>query len=456
MKADIYSSFLTDKVKAFPTKKGMSPFVIGKRVLRKAAPLLLCSAMVASGCIRSSQRSEAREDEWSQIYKETVEKYRLTALMDKEPLPKRMIDEMIVNPNAPALKDVNFNHSIENTENFWEIVKNGIAAVKEVQGSDKLSYNQKKEYQITAYKMLSSISRVKETVDEIDLSDYNNMKAFLYFEKVLAFKDNYGEVLESQPGWIDERTEIFGRHYKDLLELEKKASKHPGAVKFAQALYNCNERFIITYKDSLKANEISREMLKGWMEKQNVTDKGLWYLTDTNEDAYANAVCFWYRRGSTVALNLGVDAKGDLGDGDYSPIGTTIIHELQHVMQKAPKSAEEPKDNKKSDAEIGKVYKDSRYEIVSELGPTLCSLALEDQIYKKIHNIDENKLLDWGKIDVSGHKVELGEVAVWFNKMLKKYPHASIDKVVGENEVMNQLERWGNGNQQAVSRESFR
>ena len=71
----------------------------------------------------------------------------------------------------------------ENKENFWNIVKNGVKiSVIDVQNSPILNENQKKVYKVMAYKTLSQISKYKDSVDDVDLNDYNNLKAFLYFE----------------------------------------------------------------------------------------------------------------------------------------------------------------------------------------------------------------------------------------------------------------------------------
>ena len=56
---------------------------------------------------------------------------------------------------------------------------------------------------------------------------------------------------------------------------------------------------------------------------------------------------------------------------------------------------------------------------------------------------NQNKAVDYGDILVGGRKVSLGETAVWFSKMIDKYPHKSVDKLLQEPEVLKQLDRWG-------------
>ena len=279
MKADVYTGFLTDKVKVFGTERRAKPFVLPGKVLRRVTPFLLASAMTLTACSPKQNQEEKENNgqhvDYTEIYHDVVDRYNLTELKAKEPLSQEEINELIIHTDAPELRDRNFNHCPENNANFWEIVKNGINATKAVQNSPALTYNQKKEYQITAYKMLAQISRVKGTKDEVDLSDYNNLKAFLYFEKVLRYGDNYDEVLQKSAGWIDERDELFGRYYKDYQALVHKAAQYPGVKKLAQALYNCNDRFMISYADSAKANALSKKMLQKWLQKQEKQKKQL-------------------------------------------------------------------------------------------------------------------------------------------------------------------------------------
>lgn len=448
MKANVYDAFLTDKVKVFATQKDVKPFVLPRKIMKKAAPFLIASAMTLTACSPKTNEANTSDNgatNYSEIYKEVVKKYNLTSLMAKEPFSQDEINDMIIHNNPPKLVDYNFNHCPENVENFWEIVKNGIRATKIVQKSPTLNFKQKKEYQIVAFKMLSQMTRIKGTKDAIDLSDYNNLKTFLYFEKLLKYGDNYEKVLEKDDGLINEQAELFGRYYKDFEILEKKTQNFPGVRKFAYELYNNNDRFMLSYQDSVQANKLSKQLLQKWMKKQNITDENLWYLTSVEEDGYANAVAYWHRRGTTVELSLGIDSRGNIDEGDFSPVGAILIHELQHVMQKKPSSPENPEDNQKSDEDVAFVSSPYDESCISELGPTLYSLAIEDRLYKHIKGIDQDKVLDYGALQFGKSQIKLGEVAVWFGKMIDKYPENSVDKLVAKDEILQQLNQWGNG-----------
>ena len=157
MKADVYTGFLTDKVKVFGTERRAKPFVLPGKVLRRVTPFLLASAMTLTACSPKQNQEEKENNgqhvDYTEIYHDVVDRYNLTELKAKEPLSQEEINELIIHTDAPELRDRNFNHCPENNANFWEIVKNGINATKAVQNSPALTYNQKKEYQITAYKL---------------------------------------------------------------------------------------------------------------------------------------------------------------------------------------------------------------------------------------------------------------------------------------------------------------
>ncbi len=436
MKADVYTSFLTNKVKVFSTDKRVAPQDVSGQKIRRGLPLLVASLMMATPI--SCQASLGRSDNG-----ENVRNNPTVFWNNSEFLSEAEVTAIMKNPFPAPLQDFNFNHLPENTDNFWEIVRNGVAKTNDIQSSRRLNDEQKAEYRITARKMLAQIKHARGDIQNVDLRDYNNLKAFLYFEKVLRYGDKYWKVLGRTEGTIDERAEVFGRYYQDLEALKEKATNFSGVQKFAKALYGCDERFVLNYNDSIQANAMSRDILKQWFTEQKVEDTNLWYYANTDEYDYANVLAVYNSRGNPVRAVLGIDPKGDLGKGYYSPVGAVIIHELQHLMQKKPSSKEKPEDNRKEDNEVvvRKVYYD---DYLAELGPTLYSLAIEDKMYKKIHGIAEEKVVDYGDIDFGTHKADIGKTAVWFGKMLQKYPHSSVDKVLLEPEVFNYLNALGN------------
>lgn len=119
MKADVYTGFLTEKVKVFGTERRAKPFVLPGKVLRRVTPFLLASAMTLTAC-SPKQNQEEKENNgqqvnYTEIYHEVIDRYNLTALKEKEPLSQEEINELIIHTDAPELRDRNFNHAPKTT-----------------------------------------------------------------------------------------------------------------------------------------------------------------------------------------------------------------------------------------------------------------------------------------------------------------------------------------------------
>ena len=242
--SDVYADFLKGKgdVKVFSTKRDVKPYKVCKKMLRKVYPFLLGSAISVTACnIRSdSDFNEKKHPTFEEIYADVINVYKLDKLKDKEPLPQTMIKQIMKNQNVPYLYDINYNHLPENKENFWEIVKIGVKiSTTDVKTSPYLTKEQVKMYEIMAFKMLSQISRIKGTVDDVDLSDYNNLKTFNYFERVVKYKDDFDRIIAKEEGVHDAKSEVYGRYYKDYFEFFNKCKPYPQIEDFARRYSLC-------------------------------------------------------------------------------------------------------------------------------------------------------------------------------------------------------------------------
>ncbi len=451
---DLYGRFLRrcEKIKVFPIKKNSSPFYLNKKVLKRALPFLFASAVcvVTSEKFRGNENSLSKK-EYKEIYENVVNTYNLKNLKEKEVLPYDEVLKILRHPKAHELNDLNYNHLPENEENFWNIVRNGVKiCTNDIQDSQNLSDKQKLEYRIWAFKMLSQISRYKGTKDNIDLSDYNNLKTFLFFENVINHRDDYNEVIASEKGWIDEKSEILGRYYKDYFDFYKKVKEKPIMERFAEALYkNDAKDCILSKEDSVYCNEKSYKILDKWLKSQNIKDKDLYELSSVDGDFYCNAIAFYHRRGSKLCISLRVDHKGDMGEGYYAPVGDVIIHELMHTMQRCPSSAEKTSDNKRSKNNLQKDVFEEYRSYADEVGPTLMSLVIEDYLYKDMKKIDQNCVVDYGCVDFDGKQINVGELAMWFRRKIEKYERnnepLSVDKMLSESNNFNELVMIANG-----------
>ena len=369
-----------------------------------------------------------------------ISRYNILDFSQKEFLPLEVVENIMSEHSialTPPLTDFNYNHCIEHQKNFWEIVKNGVKVAHNAQKCALLSDAQKREYMLTSAKMLSQITRYIGTESDIDISDYNNMKTFLFFERLIKHKYNYNRIFSKNRGLITERNEIFGRNYKDMKELQAKCDEYHSVRIFAKKLYLSNLRKLIEANDSTEANKISMELLNNWL-ANNYATSDLWNYARYGTEKYVNMVVFYYWRHEDIRLVATIDPFGNSNDNIYYPIGSTILHEMIHVMQKPPASKEKPNDNKKENVnDNGNGLTD----YATELGPTLVNLVIDDYIYKKIHNIPLEEAVNYGYLG----DIHMGKLIVWFASKLKKYPNMSVERVILQEDVFNVLCKYSLG-----------
>ena len=468
MQADLrHTGFFTGKVKAFSTERnGPQKVVFSGKWLKKCFPFVFASAFMFTSC--SEERKQNAPEEYKKIYTEVVDNYHLNDLENKEPFSIGEIMDLMEAKDTPILNDTNYNHCPENMANFWEIVKNGIAVTKEVQNVDSLTAAQKKEYRTTMVKMLSRLSRYKDTrpeivqfmsrlglakefnKDSIDITDYNNLQIFLYAEKLFRYKDNHKVILEKERGEIDTRCEYIGRYYKDFNELAEKADKYPGIERFARAFYLNDDRFILAKEDMSLTAPIGKRMFDDWCNKNGVKDSTVWEYADNVYDTDdINDMEYYNKRGVDFGVAITVGRNGHNG----SPVSLVIQHEIMHLFQFPLTSNEKPCHNKLSNETIFNMkMPESRYDqgYLAELGPSLYSLMQEDLVYKEVHGIAKDKIVDYGvTIDTGVQKVELGELAVWVQNLVNESKSLSMDKTLAQKKALEYLNFLGGGNKTA-------
>ncbi len=463
----IYERFLrgSGNVKVFSTDSNARPVEVPKRILRRSFPLLMASMLCMNACaVESTKNCKQYFDtinkentisygstEFDILFTDTLNFYELNNLRETEPLSDEFIAEILRGDNLPLLDDFNYNHMPASNDNFWEIVRNGVnICCKDVQNSSNLTSSQKTMYKIMANKMLTQISKIKGTECEVDLSNYKNLKSILFFEKVIKYKDNYDAVIKQKEGVIDEKIEIFGCKYQDFDNFYKMASSDSDILAFSNSLYlNSNKDRMLSTEYSDLYNKESLDFLDKWLKEQKIEDEGLYQLSCIDNSVYCNSVAFYYKRGKDLRIKLDIDKNGNLGNGGYAPVGEIVIHELLHIMQRKPSSAELPEDNELSRVEGRRfsVYDD----FIDEIGPTLMSITVNDYLYKKAHNINQYTCVDYGDIVVKGKKVKIGELALWFGDVIKRYGDRnegvfSVDKMLSHPVVFNELKQIANGN----------
>ena len=413
MSEKVYDRFAEGEVKAFATRQDVKPRKFAGRLLRKMFPVLASSVMMFSSMSCAREGEQTDRDGF-------VDSTSITT--------DQVVDLMSAPSSGVLLWDIDYNHAPKNEKNCMKVIRQGLSVINDLSESGKLSDDEVTAYKKTAVKMLKGIKLVDGDISSPDLSDANTLKAFLFFERVVRYKDNYEKVFVDKLGIHNEQSDFLGVNYKDSYRLIEKAENSEGMLSFADKFYHSASRFVIPENDTVLANKISHSILDKWLEGNNISDVNLYKSVDVDEDAYSNMVSWYYRKGKDFRGEVKIDSSGDLGDGCYSPIGVNVIHEMLHVSQMKPSSQQEVKNN-----------------LVKELGPSLYSLMLEDMIYKTIHKIPQNNVVDYGYLKIGKGKTSLGELAVWFRGMTSKYSDKSIDGVLCQDEVFSKLEKIGNG-----------
>lgn len=414
MSENVYDRFAEGEVKAFATKQDIPPHKFMGRFLRKVFPMLASSIMLFSSTGCSSEKENIDGDGC----------VNYTTLSDDQ------IIKLMTTNRFVLFKDKNYNHSPLNNNNYWNVVNQGLNIINNLSSTSSLSEKEILDYKKTAVEMLIRMKSINNEKYIVDLSDEETLKSFLFFEKVVEYKDDYSKVFSNEAGVYNEQSILFGKNYEDCYELINKAKVNSGIYKFADALYKDSNRFLIKEKDIAKANEISLVILKDWLEANGVKEDNLYKSVDVDDEKAANTVAFYCSPGNDVRAELKIDPTGDLGDGCYSPVGITVIHELMHVMQKKPSSNQSLRE---------------KDHLIEELAPTLKTLMLEDMTYKTIHKIPMNNVVNYGYFEVGKNKVPYGELAVWFRNMTDKYKDLSVEKVLSQDEVFSKIEAMGNG-----------
>lgn len=410
--------------------------------MKRSINILLFLSLISLSCTSKTKTSVVYSSavaQYIETQRDVMERYGTIDFNKKEFLPLSVVEELMSPQsiaNTPTLKDTNYNHCIEHQRNFWEIVKNGIKIAHDAQNISWLNESQKKEYLVVTAQMLAQITRYKDTDRDIDSTDYNNKKSFLFFEKLVKYRYNHNKIFAQKKGIITERCELFGRNYTHLKTLDEKCKQYPLIVDFAKALYYSKHRFFIEAEDSAMANKISMEIVDSWLSHNHATSD-LWRYANYGEEKYVNMTLLYYWRSEDLYAEIIIDPYGVTNGKEYTPVGSIIIHELTHLMQKKPASKERPIDNKRENIYY---YGPQMTNYISELGPTLIELVINDYIYKRIHNIPLDTEVDYGYLD-SKRNISIGKLCVWFAEKLEKYPNMGIEQILLQDDVFYELQQ---------------
>lgn len=337
-----------------------------------------------------------------------------------------------------AIDDSSYNHILHDSVHFLDVVAKGGEYLKNLDYCDSLSSEQKSTLKNYFSEKLKKIKRSDD--GSLDLTHPQTLKTFLAFEKLNYYKGDFDNVMFRENGWFDEKNDILGCYYQDMLQLCETAKKHPQIVEFAKTLYNSEKRFMISKEMLPRANEISMQGLPEWLEKYGQTMENTVYFGAVNflGSEHSNMVIYYDKPGDDLGADLFIDKEGNCGDDTYAPVGSTIKHECLHLMQKT----------------LGQ-KRPEEFKHLEELGPTLHSLATEDAIYKQIKGIPLEQEVDYGFLNFGKHKISLGKIANDTRELMQKAKNPDrMDLLMAGPDGISLINRWmGKSNVQPIRRQ---
>lgn len=163
-----------------------------------------------------------------------------------------------------AIDDSSYNHILHDSVHFLDVVAKGGEYLKNLDYCDSLSSEQKSTLKNYFSEKLKKIKRSDD--GSLDLTHPQTLKTFLAFEKLNYYKGDFDNVMFRENGWFDEKNDILGCYYQDMLQLCETAKKHPQIVEFAKTLYNSEKRFMNKQRNSApgKRNKYARSVRMAW------------------------------------------------------------------------------------------------------------------------------------------------------------------------------------------------
>ena len=233
-----------------------------------------------------------------------------------------------------------------------------------------------------------------------DLTKAATAKAYLAFYNLIH---NNGKPSRLQVGRIDEHFPLLGVYGDFLRKLQNKFGDNDAYVWFSYWLYFGWWKDEITPQEEEElSNEFAKQMLyddfKKYGFKQQETDQ--WIKFATSLSSYAefskNAT------GTTVPIRAQGNWYLTVFIRPSNDQYMTALHEFQHVKDFFPGA--------------------NGWTMIDELPTKIQEIVVRDTIYREIHNITDPKPVKYNEnayIEENG--IYLGEIAVFFQNLIKKY-----------------------------------
>lgn len=221
------------------------------------------------------------------------------------------------------------------------------------------------------------------------------------------------------PGHYDAKSAVIGSRVEDLRKIHENISRDPFLSQFEKALYyeDASPSFVhlIPAEQKQKSEEFAHAIFVDYIkkyEKEGINENNALWWNDTGpkgevvikEDNYRNYLGWHVYATARKKNNYSFELEGN-----YLPVYLTAYHEFQHV-EETPSLA-------------SRIF----YSLKGgEILPTLKTIILSDEIFKKIYEKGLDSEIDYGKsLHVSENTIPIGRLANIYRHLEEKYSSLS-------------------------------
>lgn len=228
----------------------------------------------------------------------------------------------------------------------------------------------------------------------------------------------------SNPGRHTIRSPAVGSRSHELAALRALSPQNPAMLSFSEALYRPELVHIVPASQARRAEAISLGIFRRYLSRY--PDSG---LTETNAVAWTpmdmtrtfisnieNDQNIW------TVQPVVYDRTHMLGNRCL-PRYIAATHEFMHV-EETPRGAAQDWDRRPPGLEI-----------LSELMPTLLTIIMVDEVYKRVNGIQMSRVVNYGEhVQWGGHSVPLGRIANFYRSLIDRY--GSVGNAVASQESL--------------------
>lgn len=214
-------------------------------------------------------------------------------------------------------------------------------------------------------------------------------------------------------------SKLFGQHSDIHEKYRDFADDNPAFLRLGSSLYSGMYRLkykprdsseatckMIPMKDSVKANEIAKELYIEFCKKNNIDPSRQLFFNTT----YGGSLHHDNLNGIDFAFVV-VGSEEMKSGYYYTPSYVVALHEIGHLQRISP------------DRHFNRKIFDFRSEALDEIVTRIMEIIHKDYIYKKINNIPLDEEVNYSELINSDYNkgLSIGLIANTFRKLLEKY-----------------------------------